>query len=267
MNRLCLIVLAVAGCADTGDEGFVIRNNVAPDDSSCSFTPALDGAFVPRGVMSTRSSSAYLLAPLIESRISALMGQESIRTVSLMGAKIDLVIGPITVEDAQGKVTFSCAAEGGNQCFDDAERAALAEGAVTKFRSLFSAPLAPNGGLSTAVFDLVPRGAIREIERKAGAVPDGGRMEAQVVATAVVYGQLGDSEVESPSYVYPVTVCGGSAGRSDCVLNIVGACAETSESFDPRPGNPCNLFQDNVVDCCTDANGLVCPAVGTLPDI
>jgi hypothetical protein len=188
------------------------------------------------------------------------MGQESMRTVALMGAKIDLVVGPITVEDPLGNLTFSCAAEGASACFTEAERTALAMSAVTKFRSLFSAPLAPNGGLSTATFDLIPTAAVREIQRKAGTVPAGARLHAQVVATATIYGQLGGGEVESLPFVYPVTVC------NDCVVNVGKACAETPASFMPRPGNPCNPFQDGVVDCCTDAAGaLVCPAVGTMP--
>jgi len=260
MRRHCLLALALAGCvADGGDEGLVVRNNLAPDGSSCKFTPATSTAFVSRGTLHTRSPSPYLLAPLLESRIVAAMGQESVRTVSLMGARIDLAIGPITVEDAQGATTFSCAAEGASACYDEAARAALAEAGVTRFRSLFSAPLAPNGGLSTATFDLVPTAAVREIERKAGALPAGARLHAQVVATAVVYGQLGGGEVSSPPYVYPVSVC------NDCVLNVVGACVDTPTGFAPRPGNPCNLYQDGTADCCTNGTALVCPAVGTKP--
>jgi hypothetical protein len=264
MSRLCPIVLvlalALAGCvADGGDEGLVIRNNLAPSGDSCELQPDLTAAFVSRGTLSTRSPDAYLLAPLIESRITAAMGQESARTVSLMGARIDLAIGPITVEDAQGNPTFSCAAEGASACFDDAERAQLAEAGVTRFRSLFSAPLPPNGGLTAAAFDLVPTAAVREIQRKAGPLAEGARLRAQVVATAAVYGQLGGSEVRGLPYVYPVTVC------SDCVVSIGKPCSETPTSFVPRTGNPCNPYQDGVLDCCTEGASLVCPAVGTMP--
>jgi hypothetical protein len=258
MNRLCLIACVLAGCADTGDEAFVVRNNLAPDGDECSFLPETTAPFVSRGTLSTLSPAPYLLAPLIESRISALMGQESLRTVSLMGARIDLLIGPISVEDAQGTVKFSCAAEGASACFGDAERAALADAGVTKFRSLFSAPLAPNGGLSTATFDLVPTAVVNEIERKAGVLAAGSRLHAQVVATATVYGKLGNSEVQSLPFVYPVAVC------NDCIVNPGKPCDQTPKSFVPRKGNPCNPFQDGVIDCCTDATGLVCPAVGTM---
>lgn len=262
MNRPCLIFLVLAGgllagCADTGDEGFVVRNNLAPEDDSCSFTASATAPFVTRGTLSTRSATAYLLTPLIESRIVAAEGQENLRTVSLLGAKVDLEIGPITVEDAEGRVTFSCAAEGATPCFGEAERAALATAAITKFRQPFASPLPPNGGLTSAVFDLVPTAAVREIERKAGAIPAGGRLTALVLATATIHGQLGGSELDGLPYVYPVTVC------TDCVVNVVGACADTPSSFDPRPGNACNPYQDGVVDCCSSGGALVCPAVGT----
>ena len=260
MTRPCLILLALAGCvADGGDEALVIRSNLAPDPSSCEFTADDASPFLSRGTLHTRSPNPYLLAPLMESRLTAMMGQESVRTVSLMGAKIDLAIGPITVEDAQGNPTFSCAAEGANPCFGEAERAQLATAAVTKFRSLFSAPLPPNGGLVAATFDLIPTQAIREIERKAGALAAGARLRAQVVATAKVYGKVGGGEVESLPFTYPVTVC------SDCVVTVGKACSDTPIGFKPRAGNPCNPFQDGAVDCCTNGAALVCPAVGTMP--
>jgi hypothetical protein len=176
-----------------------------------------------------------------------------------MGAKIDLEIGPITVEDAEGGLVFSCAAEGANACFSESEAAALAAAGTTKFRSLFSAPLAPNGGLTSAAFDLVPTAALREIERKAGAIAAGARLHAQIVATAQLYGDLNGSEVEGVPFVYPVTAC------NDCVVNVVGTCAATPATFKPRTGNPCNPFQDGAVDCCSNGAALVCPAVGTAP--
>jgi len=261
MPRPCLIVLALAGCvADGGDEGLVVRNNLAPDGTSCELSPETDAPFLSRGTIHVRSPNPYLLSPLIESRITAVMGQESARTVSLMGARIDLAIGPITAEDAQGNTTFSCTApDGANPCFGGAELTALADAAITKFRSLFSAPLPPNNGLTAATFDLIPTQALREIERKAGTLAAGARLRAQVVATATVYGRLGGGEVQSLPFVYPVTVC------NDCVVNPGKECSLTPASFVPRPGNPCNLYQDGIVDCCTEGATLVCPAVGTMP--
>ena len=252
---------AGAGCvADSGDEAFVIRNNLAVGDTSCAFTPQLTAASTSRGTLNTRSPDPYLLAPLIESRVTAATGQESLRTVSLMGAKIDLAVGPITVVDGQGTTTFSCAAAGATPCFSAAESADLAAGGITRFRSLFSAPLAPNMGLTAATFDLVPTTLVREIQRKVGTLAADAHLRAQVVATARVYGQLNGGEVESPAYVFPVTVC------NDCVINILPtSCSLTPKTFTARKGNPCNPYQDGVLDCCQEGTSLVCPAVGTMP--
>lgn len=260
MNRSCLfvLVLAAAGCADTGDESFIIRNNLAVTGTSCMLNATTSADFQSRGQISTSSPTPYLLTPLIESRLTADPGQESLRTVMLMGAKVDLAIGPITVEDATG-VVFSCAAEGANACFSESELSALAAAGTTKFRSLFSAPLSPNKGLTSAAFDLVPTAALREIQRKAGTIAAGAHLHAQIVATAQVYGDLNGNEVEGVPFVYPVTAC------NDCVVNVVGTCAATSKTFKPRPGNACNPFQDGTVDCCSNGADLVCPAVGTGP--
>ena len=267
MHRPVLLALLHAGLAagtgacvaTSGDEGFVIRNNLAPNEGNCAFTATASAPFVSRGTLTSRATSPYILTPLIESRISAAMGQENLRTVALMGAKIDLSIGPITVEDLQGNVTFTCSAEGPNACFSEAERATLADAGVTKFRTPFAAPLPPNGGLASAVFDIVPTTTVSEIERKVGALAAGSRMSALVLATATIYGRLGGSELDGLPFDYPVTVC------SDCVVNDLGPCAGVAEDFEPRTGNPCNPFQDGVVDCCIGTGGaLTCPAVGTM---
>lgn len=267
MHRPVLLALLQAGLAagagacvaDSGDEGFVVRNNLAPNEGNCAFTASTSSPFVSRGTLTSRATSPYILTPLIESRITAAMGQENLRTVALMGAKVDLAIGPITVEDAGGNVTFTCAAEGPNACFSEGERLSLAGSGLTKFRTPFAAPLPPNGGLASAVFDLVPTTTVSEIERKVGALAAGSRMNALVVATATIYGRLGGSDLDGLPFDYPVTVC------SDCVVNDLGPCGSLSADFEPRTGNPCNPFQDGVVDCCTGAGGaLTCPAVGTM---
>lgn len=250
------LALAVAGCvAESGDESFVVRNNLAVEEDSCALEPSATAPFVSRGTLNLDSPIPYLLTPLIQSRITAAMGQESVRTVALRGARVDLAIGPISVEDAAGNVTFSCAAEGASACFTEAERTALATAGVTKFTSLFSAPLPPNSGLAATAFDAVSTSALREIRRKVGALPATSRLSALVVATSTIFGDLGSNELEGLPYVYPVSVCTG------CVLANVGACAALPMGFVARKGNPCNPYQDGIVDCCTAGGALVCPAV------
>lgn len=251
MHRLLVLVsvVAVSACvADEGDEGFVIRNNLAPGDN-CTFTPDVDAPYLPRGAIALQAPSAYQFNPLIESRITALEGQESQRTVQLLGAKVDLAIGPILVESNTTSRTVE---------FSAIEISALQMSGALRFRSLFAASLSPNGGLLSTGFDLVPTTALAAIRTKVGTLAVGERVNAQVIATATVYGSLGGDELEGRPYVYPVSVC------SDCVINVLDACDEIAEGTEIRTGNSCSPFQDGVVDCCTkiinNVPTLVCPA-------
>jgi hypothetical protein len=237
MHRVSIFVVATiaSGCvADSGNESFLIRNNLANEGDACDFMPDLTSPFIPRGQLFLDSPIPYVLTPLIESRITAGEGRESLRTVILKGARIDLTIGPIETIDAAGNVTTDTGTE------------------LLQFESLFSAALPPNGGLTFAAFDLVPLAATSSIRaRAAGAA----RVHAQVTGTMRAFGDFYGQEIESEPFTYPVTVC------SDCVLgNIFAACPAPTGAM-VRTGNGCNPFQDGIVDCCVDAvAGLVCPA-------
>jgi hypothetical protein len=245
MQRLSILVsLVLTACvADSGGEAMQIRQNLAPAEGGCSFDPMASSAFLARGTITLDSKQPYLMAPLIESRITAVMGQESQRTVALRGARVDLELSTISVENG-GQVQVLE--------FSDAENETLRASGATKFRSLFSAPLAPNGALTTGTFDGVSLPALAAIRSKVQGMS--GAIHAQVLATVVVYGDLGGEEVESVPFVYPVTVC------NDCIKMVLGTC-KLPMGTTVRPGNACNLNQDGVVDCCLqEATGeLQCP--------
>jgi len=137
--------------------------------------------------------------------------------------------------------------------FSASENDALRTSGATRFRSLFSAPLAPNGSFTSASFDIVSIPALAAIRAKANPGPKS-LVHAQVIANVVVYGDLGGEEVDSVTFVYPVTVC------NDCIKNSLGACPLPMGTT-VRTGNACNAFQDGVVDCCDTTTGeLSCPA-------
>ncbi len=236
MHRLILLmfVVIVSGCADSGDEGFFIRNNIAPGEG-CVITPG--GAFLSRGEIALGSPDPYILTPEIESRITATDENQSQRTVALRGARIDLSVESMTVDGApQTPPPLTNA----------------------KFSSLFSASLSPLGS-TTASFDVVSAAALNELRSKA---PATGAVRIQLLAKATVYGNLGggDDEIEGVPFYYPVTVC------NDCIISVIGTCP-LPVGTTPRPGNVCNQFQDGVVDCCIDAsNTIICPGpVSTTP--
>jgi hypothetical protein len=246
MRILVLALPFVVGCvAPAGDESFIIRENLATDvGGECTFTASVNSAALARGQLLLDSPIPYFFHPLLESRIVAGEGRESLRTIFLNGADIELEIGPIETIAADGTLTVD----------PDVE--------VLQFRSLFSAPLPPNGGLTSAQFDLVPLAALDTIRGRVGDTGD--TVHAQVTATATAFGDYYGDQIESAPFQFPVTVC------NDCVIGNnsaagVPACDTIPQGAVLRQGNPCNPFQDGVVDCCSDGGAIRCPAIGTMP--
>jgi hypothetical protein len=246
MQRVFISLALLGGCiAAEGDESFIIRSNLAAEGGTCVFQPSLDASFLARGQLFLDSPIPYLINPMLESRIVAAQGKESLRTILLEGANITLNIGPIERIGADGSVSLDETVE------------------TAQFQSLFSAPLPPNGGLASAQFDLVPLSVVAGIRARAGA-PGLDRIHAQVTASMVVFGDYYGERLESNPFQYPVTVC------NDCVVanRFADGTFPTCDTFTAtaRQGNPCNVFQDGVVDCCDAGNGLIqCPAIATGP--
>lgn len=105
----------------------------------------------------------------------------------------------------------------------------------------FSTELTPNGGTAVASFELVPAAAVMSV----------GTGNATVVASVTAFGTLAGDRIDAEPWLYSVQIC------SNCVVVDHGACPMTVGTL--RAGNPCNVFQDGIVDCCEDTGGLLCP--------
>lgn len=229
--RLALITLAPAfvlgACAGHGDEGMVVLNNTAVGTAtSCSLSGDPSQPFQPMGTISVFSPGPYLVTPLIQSRITAdptNAAQITQRTIQLQGAHVHLSF-------PSGSTTVTT--DPGNLNFD----------------ALFSADLPPEGTANVA-FGLIPAGLI------ADAAKLGGTVNVEVLANVTIFGSLGGDRIDASPWEYPVTIC------SNCIVNDLGACSMSTMAT--NKGNPCNVFQDGVVDCCEINGSLTCPAVMT----
>lgn len=233
-----LITLAFTGCvADNGGEGFVIVANefIPVATIGCMVLPVATGPFQSRGQISTRSQSGYVLTPVMQSNISTQSMTDILqRTITLQGANIDLTVDALTIGHADGT-------------FTKATPPALT-GTDGKFLSQFSGSIAP-GALTGLAFEIVPVTTIAAIKQAAGAGATD-TIDAEVTANIKPFGVMGGSRVDGTPFKYAVSVC------SNCVVNDIGACPKPATN----KGNPCNIFQDGMVDCCESASGLVCPA-------
>jgi len=227
--------LLLVGCAaDNGDQGMLVLNNTAVQDT-CQLTGDPNAPFISHGMISTVTTLPYELTPLIQSRIAATGTNDLQRTIQLQGANISLEVKSASIQHADGSFATPTISLTGTEA---------------QFSSLFSASLPPDGTVNVG-FDLVPLQAIASIVQQAGA-GETDHLHVEVLATATIYGDLAGSKVEAQPFQFPVTVC------NDCVVVNNGACPLTITSA--RTGNACNPFQDGTVDCCVDAsNVLVCP--------
>ena len=88
MRRVPVLALLLFGCAKNGAEGMVILANTAPAGTACTFTgDPMQPAF-SSGQISAESTNAYLLTPLIESRISPAGSGANVDARSCSGARI-----------------------------------------------------------------------------------------------------------------------------------------------------------------------------------
>src|SRR5262245_37229857 len=103
MRRPLVLLLFLIGCAaDNGNGGMFVLNNSAAV-STWSFVGDQNQPFKTMGALNLTSPAPYLLTPLIESKIDAIMGMELDRTIAFRGAKIDLeIINPITTRTGLG---------------------------------------------------------------------------------------------------------------------------------------------------------------------
>jgi len=233
--RHALISLVLLGaCAPNGDEGILVTKNVVPG-AGCSFVGDISEGFFPDGQWSSTASTGYLFHPQMQSRITALPGEENERTIVIQAANVDL-----TVDSSLGLN------------LDDG---------LLHFKAPFSVPLPPIvGGTLTSAdgeFQLIPPeivDAVVAANPTAGqpAGPGNPTFSTLIQASFVVVGKMSGNDVTSQPFVYGVTL------SNNVVVQEAGPCPVTTGTV--APGNPCNPFQDGLVTCCTTGNALVCPA-------
>jgi hypothetical protein len=225
-----------AGCAASGDESIIVLRNVVPA-SGCVLSSTTTVS-ISQGALDVQAHTGYVFSAQLKSRITTVPGSmmDDQRTIFVDGANVDIAFP-------------------GSALFSDAELASLKSSGFTHFKAEFSTLLPPNGGVAAVGFELIPAGLVAMIAAKPGFI------SVAADTSFTVLGQLAGGDVTSQTFHYPVTILSGGLVN---FAGTTGNCADLSSSFMPRAGNPCNPGQDTVVDCCKDAKGNVCPAVGTM---
>lgn len=246
-----VIVAALSGCTKNGegDSGMYIYNNTDPTSATCVFTGDPTQTFLSGGEISSMSPVGYFLSPLLRSRITALMGEEQQRTIEVEGAHVTI------------------------------------NGTTTDRR--FAASLPPEGSANVG-FELIPASMLSSPGVIVATVTPFGKMgggditgqpfdyPVTVCTNCIVVdrGLCGNRCSNNPAMACSLAQdCGGGAcSMSGTPCTSTAQCGATGgtcafpytcgpSGITPRQGNPCNPYQDGIVDCCHSATGLVCPAM------
>lgn len=228
----------VPGCANGGDASIIVLRGVAPASTECTFSATTTELTASSGALDATWGGGYLLPLQLTTRVTAATGMENQRLVFVTGALVDIAFPDSTLFSADLLAQWKTKG-------------------LTHFKAERAQVINPNGGLSDTSFGVFPGELSLAILQ---AAPNFLTLNAQV--TLKVVGGLGQSgdDLASDPFVFPITVLRNGLTPSK------GLCSSVSSSFAPRVGNPCNVGQDAVTDCCTDPNmHLVCPAIGTAP--
>jgi hypothetical protein len=223
-----LCVTAGAGCADDYLSLTILHNQ--PPDDSCMLSAGDTGVFISHGFADV-AVGGYVFTPLLQSGLSNTSGQSNGDIIQLRNANV--TISAVNSDDSRALVEALA---------DQRSVSHAISGSVTP------------GGTVTLSFDAID---YTQATVMAGSLAVGQRVE--VLANIVVVGDVEGSSVETQPFVYPITVTNGGS-----LVNL-GPCANLSSTFVGESGG-CFPGQDGAfLECCSDATGLVCPAVGTMP--
>ncbi|HEY3802079.1 MAG TPA: hypothetical protein VGL61_05700 [Kofleriaceae bacterium] len=160
-------MLLAIGCVKNGADGMVILENNAPTGTACTFTGQTGQPTLSSGQIYAGSTNAYVLTPLIESRIEAGSGLEVDRSILLQGANVTLSASGVSLP-------------------------------MTAFSTPVAGSIPPAGTVNVS-FPIIPA-----VDLAAFA---SGTTQGLITATVQIYGTEGGGNVDSEPFTYGVTVC------------------------------------------------------------
>ena len=222
---ILLVLAGLASTACTVDAErplFIIQNQVPNID--CTIPADKGTLFRASGVIDTGGQQNYVFTPLVESRADPVDESDPLqRAIIIEGATVNLIIPD-----------------------GAADIGALENLGAINFTKRFSTVLEPSG-LKAFAFTIVPAAVTASIQNSLT-----GLNTVEVLAEIEVFGTLGNRDVQSPKFTYPVSVCAG------CRI-----AAPTCVGYESPSDVSCFPGQDSFpIECCQSSLGeLQCPPV------
>jgi hypothetical protein len=239
-----LVACGLAACGRVPGQFEIVQNQQPLEGCAVDTSTTLyrgDGTLDLQLVRSG-GRSAYLVFPLVRNNLAGSTGGPDANQIQMTSFAVD--IGPSKF----GVLPPNVAA-----LFDTLNRAPhdSADYALLHYSVPWTANISSSGGMAATLVGAFPI----DLARRVAATGDVNVSRTSMIVNARIraFGSTDTQDLESDPLDFPIYVCSG------CLVASVLNCPVQSEPT--YTGNPCNIAQDNPVDCCSLNGELLCPPV------
>jgi hypothetical protein len=235
---LLLAVLAAA-CGRVPGQFEIVQNQVPQPGCMVDTSEMLyrgDGT-LDLALIQPGAASAYLAFPLIKNNLAgSSSGGPDTNAIDIHSFAVDISGSKYGALPANVQALFANLEQSGDS-------------ALLHYSVPWSAHVASAGGVVATAVGAFPLGLAARI----AATGDIGVSRTSLVVNARIraFGSTATQDLESDPLDFPIYVCAG------CLIANLAACPYPGTPS--NTGNPCNVSQDNPVDCCSSNGSLTCP--------
>jgi hypothetical protein len=189
------------------------------------------------------AGAAYLAFPLVKNNLPASSGSgPDTNQIEVHSFAVDISASKYGALPPNVSTLFGTL----NQSSHDS-----ADYALLHYSVPWAASLGSGGGTAATLVGAFPV----TLAARVAATGDIGVSRTSMLVNARIraFGSTGTQDLESDPLDFPIYVCAG------CLVGEVLTCPLAAAPA--RTGNPCNVSQDNTVDCCSLNGELICPAI------
>jgi hypothetical protein len=243
--------VALGGCGTPPGQFVIIQDQVP--DTSCAIPATLGSAYRDSGDLDVSlvfdgANTGYLLFPVMQNNFPPSNGGGDPNRIALSSYEVDLSVPTLDPSTNGGDNSYSKVWNLFQTLETDSQNG---QSTPIHYSIPTSGSVASGGGNTSGFVDAVPAELARMI-RDTDALRAAGSF-FYLTATVRAQGNTLSATVTSDPFHFPIRVCDG------CLANDVGMCPLATAPA--STGDPCNIAQDETVDCCELGATLQCPPV------
>jgi len=239
-----LVACGLAACGRVPGQFEIVQNQQPQQGCAIDTSETLyrgDGT-LDLQLVNSGAGSAYLIFPLVRNNLPGPSGGPDTNQIRMNSFAVDIQPSKFGVLPPNVALLF-----------DTLNRApsSSADYALLHYSVPWSATISSAGGTAATLVGAFPI----DLARRVAATGDVGVSRTSMIVNAHIraFGSTGTQDYESDPLDFPIYVCSG------CLIASVLNCPVAAEPT--YTGNPCNVAQDNMVECCSLNGELFCPPV------